>query len=61
MNPSQPDTPGCLPLSVWATAQQAPRAQRRDRYLPESDAHPAKMFPAIAKHASTPTPARATW
>lgn len=50
MNPSQPDTPGCLPLSVWATAQQAPRAQRRDRYLPESDAHPAKMFPAIAKH-----------
>ena len=43
-----PDTP---PLSVWVTAQDGPRAQRRDRYLPESDAHPAKMFPAIATHA----------
>jgi modification methylase len=39
------------PLSVWATAQTGPRAQRRGRYLPESDAHPAKMFPAIAAHA----------
>ena len=38
-------------LSVWATAQTGPRAQRRGRYLPESDAHPAKMFPAIAAHA----------
>jgi modification methylase len=39
------------PLSVWTTAQHGPRAQRRGRYLPESDAHPAKMFPAIAAHA----------
>jgi modification methylase len=38
-------------LSVWATAQIGPRAQRKGRYLPESDAHPAKMFPAIAAHA----------
>jgi modification methylase len=38
-------------LSVWATAQTGPRAQRRGRYLPESDAHPAKMYPAIAAHA----------
>lgn len=38
-------------LSVWATAQDGPRTQRRGRYLPESDAHPAKMFPAIAAHA----------
>ena len=40
-------------LSVWATAQTGPRAQRKGRYLPESDAHPAKMFPAIAAHAIT--------
>jgi modification methylase len=38
-------------LSVWATAQTGPRAQRKGRYLPESDVHPAKMFPAIAAHA----------
>ena len=38
-------------LSVWTTAQTGPRAQRKGRYLPESDAHPAKMFPAIAAHA----------
>jgi modification methylase len=35
-------------LSVWPTAQQDARAQRRGRYLPESTAHPAKMLPAIA-------------
>ncbi len=38
-----------LPLSVWATAQQSPRAQRTARYLPASLAHPAKMLPAIAR------------
>ncbi|WP_194925830.1 TRM11 family SAM-dependent methyltransferase [Catenulispora pinisilvae] len=47
----EPD--GVTPLSVWATAQAGPRAQRKGRYLPESDAHPAKMFPAIAAHAIT--------
>ena len=36
------------PLSVWVTAQQDARTQRRGRYLPESMAHPAKMLPAIA-------------
>jgi SAM-dependent methyltransferase len=36
---------------VWLTSQQAPRAQRADRYVPESVAHPAKMLPAIAAHA----------
>ena len=46
--PRVPDKP---PLSVWATAQDGPRAQRRGRYLQESEAHPAKMFPAIAAHA----------
>ncbi|MEY9930202.1 modification methylase [Catenulispora sp. GP43] len=54
MNATQPALPGIdgiPPLSVWVTAQDGPRAQRRGRYLPESDAHPAKMFPAIAAHA----------
>jgi len=37
-----------LRLSVWPTAQQDARTQRRGRYLPESVAHPAKMLPAIA-------------
>ena len=39
------------PVSVWATAQDGPRAQRRGRYTTESLAHPGKMFPAIAAHA----------
>ena len=40
-----------LPLSVWATAQQSPRAQRHGRYLAFSLTHPAKMLPAIARTA----------
>ena len=40
-----------LPLSVWPTAQQPATAQRAGRYLPASTAHPAKMLPAIARHA----------
>ncbi|MFD9958344.1 TRM11 family SAM-dependent methyltransferase [Amycolatopsis sp. NPDC058986] len=40
-----------LPVTVWPTAQQAPRAQRGTRYVPEATAHPAKMLPAIARHA----------
>ncbi|MFI5591682.1 TRM11 family SAM-dependent methyltransferase [Amycolatopsis sp. NPDC051758] len=42
---------GELPVSVWATAQTSPAAQRKDRYVPESTAHPAKMLPAVAAHA----------
>ena len=42
-----------LPLSVWATAQQDARTQRRGRYLPAATAHPAKMLPAIAATAIT--------
>jgi modification methylase len=42
------ECPPCLPLSVWATAQQDARTQRRGRYLPAATAHPAKMLPAIA-------------
>jgi SAM-dependent methyltransferase len=42
---------GDLPLSVWATAQTSPAAQRKGRYVPDSTAHPAKMLPAVAAHA----------
>ncbi|MDH6120275.1 modification methylase [Kitasatospora sp. GAS204A] len=42
-----------LPTSVWVTAQNDARNQRRDRYTPASAAHPAKMLPAIAAHAVT--------
>jgi modification methylase len=40
-----------LPLSLWSTAQQPAAAQRAGRYLEASTAHPAKMLPAIARHA----------
>jgi len=42
---------GELPVSVWATAQTSPAAQRKGRFVPESTAHPAKMLPAVAAHA----------
>jgi modification methylase len=42
-----------IPLSVWPTAQQTSKTQRAGRYLPASMAHPAKMLPAIARHAIT--------
>jgi tRNA G10 N-methylase Trm11 len=38
-------------LSVWPVAQQLAREQRRNRYLPESNAHPGKMLPALAREA----------
>ncbi len=41
--------PADVPLSVWPTAQQSPRAQRAGRYLPLALQHPAKMLPAIAR------------
>jgi hypothetical protein len=40
-----------VPVSVWVTAQAAPATQRKDRYVAESTAHPAKMLPAVAAHA----------
>jgi DNA methylase len=40
-----------LAVSVWTTAQTAPPAQRKNRYVAESTAHPAKMLPAVAAHA----------
>ncbi|KAA5825420.1 site-specific DNA-methyltransferase [Saccharopolyspora hirsuta] len=43
--------PGSPAVSVWATAQTSPAAQRKGRYSPDSSAHPAKMLPAVAAHA----------
>jgi modification methylase len=51
--PARPRPVPALELSVWATAQQDARTQRRGRYLPASTAHPAKMLPAIAATAIT--------
>ena len=51
--PTRPRPVHDLELSVWATAQQDARTQRRGRYLPASTAHPAKMLPAIAATAIT--------
>lgn len=31
--------------TVWVTGRQTPAVQRRDRYMPESMAYPAKMLP----------------
>lgn len=36
--------------SVWLTGQTCARDQRRGRYLPGSNAHPAKMLPSIARY-----------
>ncbi len=43
--------PTDLPLSVWPTAQQPARAQRKGRYVELSGTHPARMLPAIAQRA----------
>jgi DNA modification methylase len=40
-------------VSVWTTAQTSPAAQRKNKYTPESTAHPAKMLPEIVRHAVT--------
>jgi len=55
----QPLTPGAptgaaqTVTSVWLTCQQPAREQRRGRYVPASRNHPAKMLPALARHAVT--------
>lgn len=46
-------TPPMAPVSVWATAQTSPAAQRGPRYTRDSSAHPAKMLPHIAAEAIT--------
>ena len=41
-----------LPVtSVWLTCQETPRQQRKGRYVPDTNMHPAKMIPALAAHA----------
>lgn len=42
-----------IPVSVWPTGQDTSRFQRLGRYTPASMRHPAKMLPAIARHAIT--------
>ncbi len=36
-------------LSVWPVSQKPARVQRRARYLPDSNAHPGKMLPELAR------------
>jgi tRNA1(Val) A37 N6-methylase TrmN6 len=38
-------------VSVWTTAQASPASQRKNTYVPESTAHPAKMLPEVVRHA----------
>jgi DNA modification methylase len=40
-----------LPIAVWPCAQQTSQVQRHGRYLPESNRHPAKMLPELARRA----------
>ncbi len=38
-----------LPLALWPCAQRTSQWQRHGRFLPESNRHPAKMLPEIAR------------
>ncbi|MGW4115242.1 TRM11 family SAM-dependent methyltransferase [Actinosynnema sp. NPDC004786] len=38
-------------VSVWATAQNDAKTQRKNTYVPGSAAHPAKMLPEVVRHA----------
>jgi modification methylase len=40
-----------IPLAVWPCAQRTSQWQRYKRYLPESNRHPGKMLPALARRA----------
>jgi modification methylase len=40
-----------LPLAVWPCAQRTSQWQRHNRYVPESNRHPGKMLPALARQA----------
>ena len=40
-----------LPLAVWPCAQRTSQWQRYGRYLAESNRHPGKMLPALARRA----------
>src|SRR5437762_14102802 len=49
-NPVQIAASGKAQGSVFVTGQVCSREQRRDRYAPESMAHPGKMLPSIARY-----------
>ena len=51
LDPERQRGTASVPLSVWPTAQDSPTMQRKNRYVAESTPHPAKMLPAIARHA----------
>ena len=42
-----------LPLALWPCAQRTIQSQRRGRFVPESNRHPAKMLPEIARRVIT--------
>ncbi|MFD7659817.1 TRM11 family SAM-dependent methyltransferase [Actinosynnema sp. NPDC059797] len=48
---SHQDRTSTSAVSVWTTAQASPAAQRKNTYVPESTAHPAKMLPEVVRHA----------
>jgi modification methylase len=45
------DEPAELPLAIWPCAQQTSQQQRRHRYLADSNRHPGKMLPELARRA----------
>src|SRR5919204_375588 len=47
----EPHTRTSVPIAVWPCAQQTSQVQRHGRYLPESNRHPAKMLPELARRA----------
>jgi modification methylase len=49
-HPGRPRTAD-LPLAVWPCAQTTSQRQRQGRFLAESNRHPAKMLPEIARRA----------
>jgi modification methylase len=49
--PAAPYRTADISFAVWACAQKTGQWQRYRRYLPQSNRHPAKMLPALARHA----------
>ena len=47
----EPRTTPDVPIAVWPCAQQTSQVQRHGRYLRESNRHPAKMLPELARRA----------
>jgi len=47
--PERRPPPEPLPTNVWPCAQVQARMQRRGRYVPASNIHPAKMLPEMAR------------